>query len=72
MTEHSEQMDGPDNRRYPEDDRTFHLYRKYHVEKLNDSEGKHADCCFFVLDLTHDPLALIALAAYAEARKDES
>lgn len=47
------------------------LYRKYHVERLNDHEGKHAKCQFFVLDLNHDPFARAALLAYAGACADE-
>ena len=43
------------------------LHRKYHVERLNDVTGKHADCRYFVLDPQHDPLAREALGAYANA-----
>jgi len=46
------------------------IYRKYHVERLNDPSGKHADCAYFVLDPRHDPIARVALDAYwKEARK---
>lgn len=41
------------------------LYRKYNVQRLNDSDGKHAQCNYFVLDLDHDPYAKVALRAYA-------
>ncbi|KKK98465.1 hypothetical protein LCGC14_2642470 [marine sediment metagenome] len=41
------------------------LYGKYRVEKIADPKGKHNDCFFFVLDITHDPLARAALATYA-------
>lgn len=43
------------------------LERRYRVERLNDAEGKHADCRFFVLDPQHDPLARRALRCYADA-----
>jgi hypothetical protein len=43
------------------------LYRKYHVERLSDPNGKHADCSFFVLDLRHDDYARQALGAYIDA-----
>jgi hypothetical protein len=34
--------------------------------------GKHDGCEYFVLDVTHDPRALVALAAYAESCERES
>ena len=40
------------------------LYNKYNVERVDDSE-KHQGCDYFVLDLTHDKYARLALAAYA-------
>lgn len=46
------------------------LYRKYDVRRTDGSDGhdgKHYQCCYFVLDLTHDPHALPALAAYANS-----
>ena len=43
------------------------IYEKYHVERLNDPEGKHAACNYFVLDLVHDKFAIPALRAYAKA-----
>jgi hypothetical protein len=43
------------------------LYQKYQVKRLNDPNRKHDNCQYFVLDLTHDPYAIPALAAYAEA-----
>ena len=49
-------------------DRTKGIYNKFHVERNDGSDlpgGKHEDCEYFVLDLTHDPHALPALAAYA-------
>ena len=42
-------------------------YRKYRVEKLNDDMGKHNECEYFVLDLTHDPLAREAALFYARS-----
>lgn len=47
------------------------LYRKYRVERINDAEGKHDDCEYFVLDLVHDKFAVAALAAYADACETE-
>ena len=43
------------------------LYRKYNVRRLNDPEGKHEGCNYFVLDLDHDPFAPTALRAYARS-----
>ena len=45
------------------------LYGKYLVDRLNDEEGKHDDCFFFVLDPEHDRHALVALIAYIESCK---
>ena len=45
------------------------LYAKYHIERINDPNGKHDDCFFFVLDINHDVYALIELKAYASACK---
>ena len=47
------------------------LYRKYRVERLDDVEGKHNDCFYFVLDTTHDPFAAPALRAYGMACRHE-
>ena len=41
------------------------IIHKFDVKKVNDPEGKHDDCWYFVLDPQHDPHARIALAAYA-------
>jgi hypothetical protein len=49
------------------------IYRKYEIRRTDGSSkpgGKHADCAYFVLDLTHDPFALPALKAYAEACRE--
>jgi len=45
------------------------LYGKYFVRRTDGSSepgGKHEHCEYFVLDLTHDPKAPAALAAYAQ------
>lgn len=47
------------------------IYRKYRVERLNDSANKHKFCNYFVLDLDHDKFAIPALRAYAKACKKE-
>lgn len=47
------------------------LYRKYHVERLGGTPGKHDDCAYFVLDLMHDIHARSALRAYAESCRAE-
>ena len=48
------------------------LYEKYEVLRLDDDEGKHYECRYFVLDPQHDPIARVALAAYErEARAQE-
>ena len=49
-------------------DKTIGLYEKFKVERTDGSSvegGKHAGCEYFVLDLTHDPLAIPALETYA-------
>lgn len=46
------------------------LYRKFDVRRTDGASepgGKHDGCGYFVLDYTHDPFAIPALAAYAEA-----
>lgn len=50
------------------------LYRKFNVSRTDGSTepgGKHEDCRFFVLDIDHDPFAIPALRAYAEACGDK-
>lgn len=53
------------------DDRQRGLYAKYGpITRADGSHRrgkKHWDCRYFVLDASHDPFALAALAAYAEA-----
>lgn len=46
------------------------LYRKYNVTRTDGSDnpdGKHYQCNYFVLDMTHDPHAISALRAYAKS-----
>lgn len=46
------------------------VYGKFVVTRTDGSSepgGKHAGCAYFVLDLEHDPFALPALHAYADA-----
>jgi hypothetical protein len=57
-----------------ERDKNRGLYGKYFVERTDGSSasgGKHHNCEYFVLDLTHDKHAPAALRAYAESCKDE-
>lgn len=41
------------------------LYAKYEVHRIDDPEGKHDDCQYFVLDVKHDEAARFALREYA-------
>lgn len=46
------------------------LFRKYEVRRTDGSDfpgGKHDGCEYFVLDMTHDPHAKAAAAAYADS-----
>lgn len=46
------------------------VYRKFQIERTDGKSAsgeKHHSCHYFVLDLTHDPFAIPALRAYAEA-----
>ena len=51
------------------------LYAKFRTIERTDGQSapgqKHHGCDYFVLDLTHDPHALPALAAYAESCASE-
>lgn len=50
------------------------VYEKYHVRRTDGQSRKgkkHDRCIYFVLDLDHDPFAVPALAAYAEACRKE-
>jgi hypothetical protein len=52
------------------DDETKGLYRKYIVRRTDgssESRGKHENCDYFVLDWVHDPFAIPAALAYANA-----
>jgi hypothetical protein len=42
------------------------LEPRYYVHRIDDPMGKHNECRFFVLDPQHDPIARIALRAYAQ------
>ena len=47
------------------------IYGKFQVRRTDgDPEGKHKNCCYFVLDLAHDENALPALRAYAKSCKE--
>ena len=52
-------------------DPTRGIYRKYQVDRLNDFEGKHDGCEYFVLDWDHDPYTIPAVLAYADACEDQ-
>jgi hypothetical protein len=43
----------------------------YRVDGRDQLGEKHHDCEYFVLDLTHDPFAIPAIRAYADACKEE-
>ena len=51
------------------------LYRKFHDVQRTDGRSapgeKHDGCTYFVLDITHDPHALPALAAYAKSCRQD-
>ena len=51
------------------------LYRKYMVHRVDRLDlkvtDKHFNCEYFVLDVTHDPFAIAALAAYAHACEEK-
>ena len=40
------------------------LFDKYQVARR---DGTHSECAYFVLDVTHDPAARVALLYYARA-----
>lgn len=49
-------------------DKSLGLFQKFRVERTDGKSApgeKHADCQYFVLDLTHDPYAIPAVRAYA-------
>jgi len=50
--------------------RTTGLIHKFNVQRTDGTDRpgqKHDGCDYFVLDLTHDPHALVAIRAYAES-----
>ncbi len=50
------------------------VYRKFEVTRTDGSSqpgGKHEDCQYFVLDLSHDKYSRVALRAYATACREE-
>lgn len=50
------------------------IHNKFNVRRTDGSSSpgrKHEKCAYFVLDLEHDPYAIPALKAYAEACKDK-
>ncbi|MGE3795089.1 MAG: hypothetical protein AB7I38_14340 [Dehalococcoidia bacterium] len=47
------------------------LRPKYHVERLNDPDGKHDHCRYFVLDPQHDPIAREALRRYMTVAREQ-
>lgn len=50
------------------------LYRKFNVTRTDGTDrpgGKHHGCEYFVLDLTHDPFAVHAIASYIIACRDQ-
>ena len=55
-------------------DKSTGLYEKFYVARLDGSSqagGKHEACDYFVLDWKHDPFAIPAALAYAEACENE-
>lgn len=51
-------------------DKNRGLYSKFVIQRTDGSSlpgGKHVDCDYFVLDLSHDPHAIAALRAYADS-----
>lgn len=42
------------------------LEHRYDVKKVNDPDGKHDHCRYFVLDPKHDPISRLALRVYAD------
>lgn len=47
------------------------LYRKFNVSRTDpESQERHQNCRYFVLDIDHDEHAIPALLTYAESVKD--
>lgn len=61
-----------DNRRADNDpDKQRGLYKKFDVRRVDpESQARHEDCEYFVLDIWHDVLALPALEAYERAARE--
>jgi hypothetical protein len=50
------------------------LYQKFEVKRTDGKSepgGKHEGCRYFVLDLTHDEFARVAVEAYAKACREK-
>lgn len=47
------------------------IYGKYRVERIGGTPGKHDHCWYYVLDWEHDKFSRPALAAYADACREE-
>lgn len=55
-------------------DKSNGLYQKFIVKRTDGSDaigGKHSDCEYFVLDMTHDKHAIPAIKAYAKSCAEE-
>lgn len=55
-------------------DKNRGLYGKFKVERTDGRSldgQKHENCRYFVLDLDHDPFAVPAIKAYAEACQEK-
>lgn len=55
-------------------DKSRGLYSKFMVQRVDGSHQygmKHYGCEYFVLDVDHDPFAIAALRAYADACEKE-
>jgi hypothetical protein len=53
-------------------DKAVGLIHKFDVTRTDGTSepgGKHDGCRYFVLDVTHDPIALIAIGAYARSAR---
>lgn len=64
MTGSPDKADRSEEEAVSDPDRTKGLYEKYRIERVVPSE-KHAECRYYVLDLSHDAFAPAALRAYA-------
>lgn len=55
-------------------DTTRGLFNKFEIHRVDGTDtpgGKHHQCDYFALDLTHDKYAHVALRAYADACRNE-